>query len=228
MRAFSLLVTLTFAVFCLGAEQEPATTSPKKEPTVQGNTLSQKPQPKQMAQSHKPEPEYRGIPLSDWIAVSKSDRMEHRETAAYVLGKMGPAAIPALTELLKDKEWPVRSTAATALAKIAPEEAKAVIPVLTELLKDKDKSVRWAAALALGGIGAEAKTAVPVLTELLKDESSLVRLAAAKALAKIEPEATTAIPALTQLLKDTDEDVRKAAAEALKKIKADKKQEPPP
>jgi len=226
MRAFSLLVTLTFAVFCLGAEQEPATTSPKKEPTVQGNTLSQKPQPKQMAQSHKPEPEYRGIPLSDWIAVSKSDRMEHRETAAYVLGKMGPAAIPALTELLKDKEWPVRSTAATALAKIAPEEAKTVIPVLTELLRDKDKSVRWATTVALAKMGPEATTAaVPALMEWLKDGYWYIRMTAAKTLGEMGPEAKTAIPALTELLKDEYEQVRKAAAEALKKIKGDKKQE---
>jgi HEAT repeat protein len=157
------------------------------------------------------------------------------------LMKVGPDAIPALTELLsRRKAWRL---VVKALGEMGPE-ARTAVPALTELLKHKKK--RWDAALALGQIGPEAKTAVPVLTELLKHNdvrvwhlmarqvsdivagtksySMMPRIAfaAATALGNIGPEAKSAIPALTQLLNYKDEDVRSAAAKALKKIKKEK------
>ncbi|MHB1033611.1 MAG: HEAT repeat domain-containing protein [Pirellulales bacterium] len=176
-----------------------------------------------------------------------------RPAAARALGQIGPAAIPALTELLRDKDWEVRCFAAEALGKIG-SEAKMAIPALTALLKDKNPNVRVAAAEALGGIGPEAKTAIPALirllketddpfapqepasapgeiapetvpglTHLLKDEDISTRCSAISALGRIGPEAKTAIPVLTGLLKDKDWDVRCFAAEALGKIGSEAK-----
>ena len=67
-----------------------------------------------------------------------------RANTASALGQIGPdaeTAIPALTELLKDKVSLVRSSAAEALGKIG-SEARITIPAVAELLKDKDDMVR--------------------------------------------------------------------------------------
>ncbi len=131
------------------------------------------------------------------------------------LGQIPPAAIPALADLLGNKDYGVRHAAAKAFGKIGPD-AKAAIRALTELLKDKREDVPYYAILALGSIGPDAETAVPALTELLKEEC--VRHAAAESLGKIGPAAKAAIPGLTELLKDKDESVRRVAAEALGRI----------
>ena len=71
--------------------------------------------------------------------------------AAGALGHIGPAAkdaVPALTALLRDKDWGARFAAARALGGIGPPASNAV-PALTQLLKDKDEDVRKAAAEAL-------------------------------------------------------------------------------
>jgi TIR domain/HEAT repeats len=78
--------------------------------------------------------------------------VELRSSAAAALQAIGRAAVPALTEALKDQAPYARSHAALALAGIGPAAADAV-PALTEALKDQDAVVRYDAALALGGIG---------------------------------------------------------------------------
>jgi len=85
--------------------------------------------------------------------------MQSRRAAAYALGKMGPEAkmaIPALTELLRDKDTEVRQAAAYALGAMGPE-ANTAIPALTELLKDEYEQVRKAAAEALKKIKGDKK-----------------------------------------------------------------------
>jgi HEAT repeat protein len=55
--------------------------------------------------------------------------------AADVLGKIGPAAVSALTEALRDADGGVRGRAADVLGKIGPAAAEAV-PALIEALRD--------------------------------------------------------------------------------------------
>jgi len=107
-------------------------------------------------------------------------------SANYALLKIAsyPKAIPAIIEALKDKDWDVRTSAASALGGIGPD-ARAAVPVLIEALKDEHFYVRSSAAHALGGIGPEARAAVPALTMALKDEDKDVRRAAAEALKKV-------------------------------------------
>ena len=147
---------------------------------------------------------------------------EDRQQAAQTLSKIGPdakAAVPALTEVLKDKDKDVRDAAAEALGKIGPE-AKAAVPALIEALKDQYEHVRELAAQALAQIGPEAKEAVSALIEALKDQDKSVRINAAQALAQIGPEAKEAVSALIEALKDQNEDIGipACAAEALGKI----------
>jgi HEAT repeat protein len=121
---------------------------------------------------------------------------DFRKTAAKDIRKIGPeakAAVPALSEVLKDKNILVRTEAARALGQIG-SEAKAAVPALVEALKDEYAIIRLLAADALGKIGPEAKAAVSALVETLKDEKEDVRWYSAKALKKINtPEALKAL-----------------------------------
>ena len=138
------------------------------------------------------------------------------------LGEIGPeakAAVPALTELLKDNSTSMQEILAEALGKIGPN-AKDVVPAITELLQDKAYAVRASAARALGRMGPAAKDAVPALTQLLQDKEKwqIILPAAATALGDIGPAAKDAVPALTQLLKYQDEQMRKSAVDAWKRF----------
>ena len=79
MRAFNLLLTFSLAIGCRGAEQEPASTSQGKEQT------------------------YEEVMLPGCVALAKDKDAKIRKAAANALGKIGPTAIPALTELLKTR-----------------------------------------------------------------------------------------------------------------------------
>jgi HEAT repeat protein len=78
------------------------------------------------------------------------------------MGREAKTAVPALTDLLREKGtaargWsPVRGVAAEVLGHVGPE-AEPAIPALTELLRDEDEEVREAAAEALGKIKREKK-----------------------------------------------------------------------
>jgi HEAT repeat protein len=65
------------------------------------------------------------------ISLLKDDEWEMRRGAAWILGKVGPdakAAVPALTEALKDPNPAVQKKAAEALQKITGKNAEAVNP----------------------------------------------------------------------------------------------------
>ncbi len=130
------------------------------------------------------------------------------------LQRIGPPAVPALREALKDPDSRVRVYAADALLGIG-YEAKDAVPDLTEALKDKDNYVRASAGEALEAIGSRAYEALPALKAALQDEEANVRYIAAKALAKMGSKSKDAVPALTATLKDSDGHVRAAAAEAI-------------
>ncbi len=225
MRAFGLLLTYALVGVCLGAKQTSAGDIPPPSAPPAETQLSPGPGPPPAEPKLSPdpgstspgkEPTFKGKTIGQWIALAKDNHPAVQQEAVKVLENLGPAAIPALTELLKDKDVEVRFVASWALGNIGPDAKKAV-PALTKLLRDKDRQIREVTAKALGKIGPEAKTAVRTLTELLKDGDEPVRKAAAEAVGKIGP---AAIPALTELLKDkgSDKEAREAAAGLLEKI----------
>jgi hypothetical protein len=89
MRTFSLVLTFIAVGVCFGAQREH-----RKEPTYQGKTLG------------------------EGTTLTKDKDPAVRIEATEALGKMGPAAIPALIDLLGDKDQHVRQEAAEALEKI--------------------------------------------------------------------------------------------------------------
>lgn len=137
-----------------------------------------------------------------------------RETAAEVLGRIGPPARPAVSELiaaLKDKSSAVALTAAMALAEIDSTRARPAVPLLADSIGTPG------AAQALANIGSDARSAVPALLAALKprkknSEEDLIRTGARLALARI---GTPAVQPLIDALKDKREGVAPLAGEAL-------------
>lgn len=130
------------------------------------------------------------------------------------LGAASVAAVPRLTELLRDEHTEIREAAASALGNIGSAASPAV-PELARALRDCCHDVRASAAEALGRMGPAAAAAVPALVEALEDPISWVRLKSADALIAIGPTSREAAVGLTKSLGDRREDVRVAAAAGL-------------
>lgn len=90
-----------------------------------------------------------------------------QETAATALARIGPEAISALVQALRDVDPQVRIQAALALARMGPDASPAV-PALMEALSDRDEAVRRSAARALGQVGPPARAAIPALIAALR------------------------------------------------------------
>jgi HEAT repeat protein len=138
-------------------------------------------------------------------ALLKEDVKELTEAAIGSLGKMGPAAIPALTDVLKTTD-----------AKTKPKKGDKKAPKTP----DRTAFLRSKAAQMLGAMGAEGKDAVPALVGALKDPS--IRIDAATALGNIGPAAKDAVSALKDATtgkgNKKDKGFSTAVKEALRKI----------
>ena len=144
-----------------------------------------------------------------------------------ILGAMGPAAKPAVDDMIKsldDADPAVRGDAAVAIAAIGPDAAAAV-PSLTKMLADEAApAARFPAAYALGRIGPAAKPALGQLRALTTSPDEVMATVALWATLKISPEDRSlfeqAIPALRKAVRAEREIVRLEAAVALGEIGA--------
>src|SRR5687768_1373672 len=139
------------------------------------------------------EPMAAGKPLShwkkeatqvDWLSFWSSGKGDRRRLAFRHLSEMGEPAIPALVDLARDHDGPVRSGALDVLAKMGPRAGSA-IPELIQMLHDGPTDLRLNVVWALGAIGPTAESAVPSLTPLLQHPDARLRYSAAQALAQI-------------------------------------------
>lgn len=96
-----------------------------------------------------------------------------RETVAEALGRIGPAAVPALVSALQRPEAEARLQAIEVLGRMGPD-AKDAVAELTRMLDDPDLRIRKAAARTLGLIGPEAAAAVPALMRSLVEPTPKV------------------------------------------------------
>jgi HEAT repeat protein len=85
-----------------------------------------------------------------------------QDAAKDALGRIGPAAVPALLQTLRDPSADVRRKGVEVLGRMG-DGATAAVPELVRLLDDPDPEVRKSAARTLGRIGPAAKDAVPAL-----------------------------------------------------------------
>lgn len=96
-----------------------------------------------------------------------------REVSIDALRRIGPAALPALVDLLHGPDADVRQLAARAIALMGPA-AKAAVPDLLAGLSDLDPAVRKNVIRALGQVGPGAETAIPALVDEIQKPGPLV------------------------------------------------------
>ena len=153
--------------------------------------------------------------------VSKSSDEDLGKVASWSpdsIGEVSASSIPQYIADLKDREFKVRGTAATALGLLGPDASEAV-PALRERLNDKSGAVKASAAGAIWSITGEGEEMEPILVRLLGGKTKAYHIYAANALGAVGPPAGTAVPALLKCLKvDQFPAVRASAVIALLKI----------
>jgi HEAT repeat protein len=105
------------------------------------------------------------------IQALKNEKPEISLTAAYTLGRMGPAAkeaVPALIQALKDANSEVRRVTAYALGQIGPAAQEAV-PALIQTLQDANPEVKMISAEALAKMGLAAQVAIPYIVATFRE-----------------------------------------------------------
>lgn len=148
-----------------------------------------------------------------------------RRQALGVLAAIGPAARPALPDLvaaLADADEAAATEAAVAIAEIGGGAAEAV-PELQKMLGDgAPAGARYTAAYALGRIGPAAKAALPRLLDLTAADDEILATVAVWAALKIEPTDAAlvdrAIPLLRRALQGDRDMARLEAAVSLGEI----------
>jgi HEAT repeat protein len=143
---------------------------------------------------------------------------KRRVAAAVAAGHKGAVAammVPAMTDLLRDRNASVRIVAARRLGEMG-EAARSAIPELITLFRrDRDEAVTLAVAEALGQLGTDSHDALPLVKDLIKGARLEVRARLHLACWRIaqDREALTALAALLD-----DRDGCMAAADALAEI----------
>jgi RNA polymerase sigma factor (sigma-70 family) len=120
------------------------------------------------------------------------------------------AAVPAVTNALKDKDPRIRRRALETLRTIDREGISA--PAVAAVISDPSPIVRRWAIEVLSSFGPKAAAAIPqLLAASTKDDDADSRRLALGALCAIKASAKTILPALKQALKDKDPQVREQA-----------------
>jgi len=165
------------------------------------------------------------VVLPDWVqSFMTTEETPERVRSLFevpsicsVLAKIGPearAAVPILTEFLKDDDAGICLSAAQALWMIDPGSQSALRVVLIRL-DSKNWMDRIAAARLVGEMGPSAKAAIPCLVKLLRDRDPNCKAAGIQALGKMGSAATAVLPSLQPLLKDKDRLIRVSATIAI-------------
>ena len=149
-----------------------------------------------------------------------SDNEKNRLNAAYRLGRVGAAAMPALKQALHSKSHAIREYAGYALSLTGA----LAVPTLIDTLQATDDSVRASAAFALADMGKVAQEALPALAHAAQDTSEGVRRHATEGLGLIgqlvseDMDLSEIVRTLTAGLSDNHYPVRDNAARALAKL----------
>ncbi len=112
-----------------------------------------------------------------------------RDSAAFALCQIGPAAkeaVPALLESLADAA--ARNNAFAALRSIGAHP-EVVVPVLVGHLSSTNRDQQLSALFCLSRLGPNSRAAVPVLVTALSNSDPDLRCGASNALRRIDPEA---------------------------------------
>jgi hypothetical protein len=179
------------------------------------------------AQAQRAVERMRGTSMTLQGGGKPTDRELTRREITRQLHDLGPAAIAALVQALRDPDVQMRRNAALALINLGggyspeakpPLDTRAALPSLIDATRDADADVRGWSAHAIAEIGAAAQPAIPALLELLHDPEVGPRNTSCMALGRIGPAAREALPALRDALNDPSSDVRRFAQIAIGRI----------
>lgn len=146
-----------------------------------------------------------------------------RRSAAAVLATFGPAAKPAVGELVAllddpNLDAPTRRELQFTLGQIGPDAAPAVPELIQGLASDQER-VRNSAIFALGRIGPAAKAAIPALTQLETSEDPMMRVGSLWALVHIQPgDSAVVAKAVPELVKSLDSERQMVRAEVARTL----------
>jgi HEAT repeat protein len=146
---------------------------------------------------------------TDWLR-------EHAAPALASLGTNAAPAIPILKQLfLAETNHHVRTSIASALSRIDPNETTALVTVFEEMTRTNTPQAREATARFLGNLGASATNTAPLLIGMLTDTNLDVTCAAAGALRKMGAVKAAVKEPLAKQLTDHEEEIRFHAAKTL-------------
>ena len=143
--------------------------------------------------------------------------------AAIALGEMGPDArdaIPALLEALdNESDLNIRSCAACALIRIAPDDARVISALGMKLFRDKQWWILGNVSNEFEKLNSTNTAVIPLLRQtLLTITNSYARMNAARALGEFGSERARIVTDLTNALVDPDLYVRIGALQGLGKL----------
>jgi HEAT repeat protein len=140
---------------------------------------------------------------------------------ANTLGTIGAPSVPALAELLanKDTEQRLLYPVIQALGRVGPEGAEPLIKAIDH----ENVAIRAQVVINIGQMGPGAKAAVPKLAELAKGGDANLRNNAINALVQLGPDGRAAAPALVDNLKDPNQYVVTLSLQALRNMQPDAK-----
>jgi hypothetical protein len=157
------------------------------------------------------------------IAALVPNATGRHQLARTGFGLLGPAASPALSELLitlTNSSAPFREEASDAIGNLG-SSARPAIPALLACLQETNEVIAVAAAGTLGRLRLEPDVVVPALLQGLGSPMLNTRVSAGNALIRFGPEARSALPTLLTLLNSPAPDVRGIAEGAILAIAPD-------
>jgi len=149
--------------------------------------------------------------------VCRTNAPETAERALTALASIGPAAVPAVIDILSTTHFSGHWIMQNCLG-ILGTNAAPVVPILIKNLRNPDEQVAQNSALSLGAVGCDPERSVSALIEVLGDPRPKVRKAAITALLSFGSSARDALPALTNFLNDPDPNISFSAMEAINTI----------
>jgi HEAT repeat protein len=176
-----------------------------------------------------------GKNAGDWAQqLANSNDANQRRNAAFVLGKMGPRAVPVLpamkTALKGEKDARIRDTLLFALGEICRPTGFGPDAELESLfiaaLQDEDPLVRRSASYALGCLAGTAGGSRAALEKAFDSPKNLDRpevrqnivWALGRLAGRMEKQGTAVLPTLSKGLRDNDDLVMRDAASALLQV----------
>jgi HEAT repeat protein len=134
---------------------------------------------------------------------------------------VGPAALPAFTNLLSNSKFPRTGNLIGALAnavyaeRIKPEEAAVALPHLVQVFRSSDAHGRWYTAGAFGAIHQQPELCVPLLIDGLTDPTASVRASCVQSLGNFGEAASAHADKLAAVFDLADAQTRRAICSAL-------------